>query len=263
MIPNEWNKNTYKEFIKYLNTLNDEKYKEFNSTIVNTSKYEMIGIRLPIIRRIVKDISKTNIIDYLSIEKGNYYEEILIEGLVISILKDEKTFYKYFKNYIDKIDNWAICDTFASSIKIVEKYPDKYFNECIKLINTNIEYKVRLGLVIILNHFINENNISKILEIIDNIKTDKYYINMARAWLLAEIYIKHKDKVIDYIKNNNLDKFTQNKTISKINDSYRISKEEKEELKKYKSSNSSSCRLGYTNSKNRSSSYSSKSNGTY
>ena len=234
MIPSNWNKTTYKEFVKYLKSLQDKKYKEFHSKIVNNSKYEIIGIRAPIQKDIAKQISKTNIEDYLNIKKENYYEEVLIEGLVISKLKDEETFYKYFIEYIDKIDNWAICDTFSSSIKIVEKYPEKYFNICIDLINTNEEYKVRLGLVMILNHFINRENIKQITSIIDNINSDKYYINMAIAWLVAEIYIKEKDVAIEYIKNNKLDKFTQNKAISKIHDSFRVTKEEKEDLKKYK-----------------------------
>ena len=57
---------------------------------------------------------------------------------------------------------------------------------------------------------------------------------MAIAWLVAEIYIKHRKEGLEFIKNNNLDKFTQNKAISKIHDSYRVTKEEKELLKKYK-----------------------------
>ena len=84
MIPSKWNKSTYKEFINYLKSLKDEKYKEFHSKIVNNSKYEIIGIRSPISKNIAKEISKTNMEDYLDLEKGNYYEEVLIEGLVIS-----------------------------------------------------------------------------------------------------------------------------------------------------------------------------------
>ena len=234
MIPSKWNKSTYKEFINYLKSLKDEKYKEFHSKIVNNSKYEIIGIRSPISKNIAKEISKTNMEDYLDLEKGNYYEEVLIEGLVISKLKDEKIFYKYFIKYIEKIDNWALCDSFSSSIKIVEKYQDKYFNICIDLINTNEEYKVRLGLVMILNHFINDENVKLIIKVIDNINSDKYYINMAVAWLIAEMYIKEKDITLEYIKKNNQNKFVQNKAISKINDSFRVTKEEKEMLKKYR-----------------------------
>ena len=38
----------------------------------------------------------------------------------------------------------------------------------------------------------------------------------------------------EFIKKNNLNKFTQNKAISKIHDSYRVSKEEKESLNAFK-----------------------------
>jgi hypothetical protein len=40
-----------------------------------------------------------------------------------------------------------------------------------------------------------------------------------------------------FLKNNNLNKFTQNKAISKIHDSYRVSKEEKEKLNRLRKLN--------------------------
>lgn len=57
---------------------------------------------------------------------------------------------------------------------------------------------------------------------------------MAEAWLICELYIKYPKETKAFIKNNNLNKFTQNKAISKIHDSYRVSKEEKELLSNYK-----------------------------
>ena len=57
---------------------------------------------------------------------------------------------------------------------------------------------------------------------------------MAVAWLLSICYIKEKEATINYLKNSHLDDFTLRKTISKINDSYRVSKEEKEQLKRSK-----------------------------
>ena len=89
MIPKIWNKETYKEFIKYLKSLEDLKYKDFNKSIVLNSKYEMIGIRLPIMRDIAKKISKTNLEDFLKYSDNKYYEEVMIQGLVISNIKDE------------------------------------------------------------------------------------------------------------------------------------------------------------------------------
>ena len=232
--PKKWNKERYNEFVDYLFSLKDLKYKDFHSSLVLNSKYEMIGIRVPIMRDIAKEIAKTNIEEYLKYSKNKYYEETLIEGLVISHIKDETTFYKYFKKYIKKIDNWAICDSFCSSIKIVRKFEDKYFNESIKLSLDESEFISRVGLVTILNHFVNEKRIGDIIEVLNKIKSDKFYINMAEAWLICDMYIKFPKETKEFIKNNKLNRFTQNKAISKIHDSYRVNKKEKEELKKYR-----------------------------
>lgn len=229
-----WNKEEYKEFIKYLLSLQDIKYKEFHSSLVLNSKYEMIGIRVPIMRDVAKKIAKNNIEEFIEYAQNTYYEEVMIQGLVISHLKDEKLFYKYFIKFINKIDNWAICDSFCSSIKIVRNYEEKYFKEAIKMALNREEFISRVGLVMILNHFISQKNLDIIFDTLNKIQSDKFYINMAEAWLVCEMYIKYPKETKEFLKNNRLNKFTQNKAISKIHDSYRVSKEEKELLNKYR-----------------------------
>ena len=235
MIPDIWNKESYKAFIEYLISIKDSKYKEFHSSIVLNSKYEMIGIRVPIMKDIAKKIAKTtNIEEFLEFAQDRFYEEVMIQGLVISHIKDEKLFYKYFKKHINKIDNWALCDNFCSAIKIVEKYEDKYFKEAVDMSLSDKEFISRVGLIIILSHFVSEKNLDTIFEVLNKIKSDLFYINMAEAWLVCELYIKYPKETKSFIKKNNLNKFTQNKAISKIHDSYRVSKEEKEVLKSYR-----------------------------
>ena len=235
MIPDVWNKESYKAFIEYLISIKDSKYKEFHSSLVLNSKYEMIGIRVPTMKDIAKKIAKTsNIDEFLKYAQDRFYEEVMIQGLVISHIKDEKLFYKYFKKHINKIDNWALCDTFCSAIKIVEKYEDKYFKEAVDMSLSDKEFISRVGLIIILSHFVSEKYLDKIFEVLNKIKSDLFYINMAEAWLICELYIDYPKETKSFIKKNNLNKFTQNKAISKIHDSYRVSKEEKEILKKYR-----------------------------
>ena len=228
--PTEWNTKTYQLFVQYLITQKDEKHKKFHSSLVLNSKYEMIGIRVPIMRKIAKEIAKTNIEEFLKYAQNNYYEEIMIQGLVISHIKDEKIFNKYFKEYINKIDNWVLCDTFCSSIKIVEKHEDKYFKEAVKMSLNKKEFISRIGLVMILDHFMNQKNLETIFDTLNKIESEKFYINMAEAWLICEMYIKFPKETKIFIQKNNLNKFTHNKAISKIHDSYRVSKDEKEYL---------------------------------
>ena len=233
-IPEKWNEENYKKFIKYLINIQDLKYKEFHSSLVLNSKYEIIGIRLPVMRNIAKEIAKSNIEEFLKFAQNKYYEEVMIQGLAISHIKDEAIFYKYFKKHIKKIDNWALCDCFCSSIKIIRKNEDKYFKEAIKFALNENEFISRIGIVLILDHFINKKNLNTIFDTVNKIKSDKFYINMAEAWLICEMYIKYPKETTEFLKKNNLNKFTQNKAISKIHDSYRVSMEEKELLNNYK-----------------------------
>ena len=228
-LPTIWNKETYQEYINYLISIKEDMYKEFHSKLCFT-KYEILGIRLPIIRKIAKEISKTNYEDFLKLTKSKYYEEVLIECLVISTLKDESIFDKYFNKYIIKIDNWGICDSFCNSLNIVIKNPTKYFNLCKELSLSNEEFISRVGLIIILNYFIKQEYLKDIFNILDSITSDKYYINMAQAWLICELYIYYPQETEKYLKNNKLNNFTHNKSISKIRESYRILKEKKDYL---------------------------------
>ena len=233
-LTNKWSEKAYKSYVDYLKRLQDLKYRDFHTSLVLNSKYEFIGIRVPQMRDIAKQIAKGNIEEFLKFAQDQYYEEVMVQGLVIAKIKDEKVFDKYFKKFIKKIDNWAICDSFCSSCKIVEKHEDKYFTEAVELCLNSKEFISRVGLIIILDHFIKEENLSIIFDTLNKITSDKFYINMAEAWLVCEMYTKFPKETEKFLKKNNMNNFTQNKAISKIHDSFRVSAKEKELLKKYK-----------------------------
>ncbi len=228
-----WNDLNYKKLVTYLNNLSDNNYKKFNKKLI-TTKYKMIGIRVPLIRNIAKKISKTDIISFLNIVKSNSYEEVLLEGIVISYIKDIDISIKYFNKFIKKIDNWALCDISISSMKIVNNYKDKYFIQIKKYLNSKDEFIVRVGIVLLLNYYIDSKYIDSIFILIDNINREEYYINMAIAWLVSICFIKYRKKTYNYLKRNKLNKFTYNKSIQKIIESYRVSNEDKIILKKMK-----------------------------
>ena len=57
---------------------------------------------------------------------------------------------------------------------------------------------------------------------------------MAVAWLMCELMIKNRNQTLKYLEKHILNDFTINKTIGKCRDSYRVSKEDKEFLLKYR-----------------------------
>ena len=97
------------------------------------------------------------------------------------------------------------------------------------------EFEVRFGIVMILDYFIDEKYLKKDFDIFNNIKVDKYYVQMAVAWAISICLVKYYDKTIKYLlKEADLDDFTYNKSIQKAIESYRITKEQKDFLRKIK-----------------------------
>ena len=224
----KWNKKTYEEFIKYLFTLKDEKYKEMKKRIIKNNNIKIIGIRIPTLKKIAKNISKENYIDFIKYNTHKYLEENILHGLILGYIKeDEIKLLKQIDKFIPYIDNWETCDTVCANLKQFKKLD---INIIKKYINEN-PWSQRFGLVILLDHYIKEENLNFIYNTCKSINTEEYYVKMAISWLLSICYIKYPTNTLSFLKKTNLDKFTHNKTISKICDSKRIEKEEKEKLK--------------------------------
>ena len=201
---------------KKLYELQDLKYKEFHSSLCPNVD-NIIGVRIPYLRNMAKEIAKNDYKEFLENVKDEYYEELVLHGLVIGYAKItiEETI-EYLKEFIPKIDSWAVCDTTCSNLKIAKKYQKEMWDFLENYIKSNKEFEIRFAVVMYLNYYLTEEYIDKVLERIDKITSKDYYAQMAIAWMLSFAYIRQKDKTLEYIKNNNLDKFTQNKAIQKI-----------------------------------------------
>ena len=227
-----WDKKDREKYIKYLESLQDLEYKKFHEGIANT-KLKVIGIRMPILKKIAREISKSNREKYLGSIDKDYYESIMIYGLVLA-QSGEEYIDRYILDFIKLIDNWAICDTFCSSLKVVNKKLGKYWMYFTSLIDLKNEFQTRVSIIIMMNYYLNDNYIDRVLKIVCSIKSDYYYVNMGISWLLSVAIISYKDKVLNILESKCLGKFVQNKTISKIQDSYRIDKDLKEYVKKFR-----------------------------
>lgn len=228
----KWNKTNYQKFIKYLKSNSEIEYRKFNQKIIANKNIKIIGIRVPKLKEIAKEISKGNYIEFIKYNTHKYYEENTLHGLILGYIKiDETSLLKMLDQFIPFIDNWSTCDTVCANLKQFKKID---INKINKYLNSSNPWSVRVGLVLLLDHYIKKDNLNYIFNACNSIKLDDYYVKMALAWLISICYIKYPENTLKYLKNNNIDKFTLNKTISKICDSHRISKLNKEKLKKIK-----------------------------
>ena len=161
-----WNKKTYQEFINYLISLEDIKYKNFHFKLLGVEK-NLIGIRTPKLKEIAKEISKGEWKGFLEYSQNAYYEEEIIKGLVLGFIKiDYVTRKEYIENFITEIDNWATCDIVVSNLKFLKKEKDIYYNFIKECVSSNDNWRIRFGLVTLLGYYIEEKYIDEIFSLL-------------------------------------------------------------------------------------------------
>ena len=219
---------------KQIYELADEKYKDFHSRLCPGTT-NIVGVRTPVLRNYAKELNRKYSLNELLKEiDDTLYEEIMLQGMLIGLSKNIEEVLKYKRTFIPKIDNWAICDVFCAGLKITKKYKKKMWNFIQKYLNSDKEFEIRFGIVIILDYYIDEEHLDKNFEILKKIKNDNYYVKMAIAWAISICLIKYYDRTIKYLEKAKLDNWTYNKSLQKAIESYRISDEQKEYLRKMK-----------------------------
>ena len=175
------------EIRKKIIELSDEKYKKFHSSLCpNTDN--IIGVRVPVLRKFAKELLKEiNWQEYLEKAWDEYYEEVMLQGMIIGLASKNKNIneiIKYIDNFVPKIDNWAVCDTFCAGLKITDKNLEYMWKYIQKYIKSEKEFELRFAIVMMLDYYINEEYIDEVIKILDNIKNKEYYVRMAIAWTI-------------------------------------------------------------------------------
>lgn len=209
----------------------DEKYRDFQYKLIPNAK-NIIGVRVPILRKIAKEIVKGDWKNFLEKRNKETYEEIMLEGYVIGYGKmsiDEAL--KYLENFIPKIDNWAICDSSINTFKFTLKNKEKVYEFIRPYLVSEKEFEVRFAVIMLLTFYIDDQYIDEILEIMGKISNRAYYVQMAVAWTISVCYVKFPFKTEEFLVKNLLDDFTHNKSIQKIKESFRVAEKDKLRLK--------------------------------
>lgn len=227
---------TRDNIITYLKANADIPYREFHSKLVpNVSTF--IGVRVPLIRTLAKNVVKGDFESYLNDNKDamSYYEEYMLYGMTLgSIAKPVDYLLPYIAAFVPQIDNWAVCDSFCASLKVTKKNKKAMLPFILEYLKSDREYELRFAIVMLMNYYIDDEHIDFLLSTFEGVKSDYYYVNMALAWALSFCYIHHCAKTLSFILNNNLNDWTHNKMIQKIVESRRVSTSDKELLKSLK-----------------------------
>jgi 3-methyladenine DNA glycosylase AlkD len=219
---------------KRLFELQDTKYRDFQAGLIpNVDKNTLIGVRTPELRMLAKELApdpETEV--FLEELPHRYFDENQLHAFIISTYKDYGRCIEKVETFLPYIDNWATCDQLSP--KVFRKNTADLLEHIVKWLDSDRTYTVRFAIGMLMSHFLDERFDPAYPEMVANVKSSEYYINMMIAWYFATALAKQYDAVLPYIEGERLDTWTHNKTIQKAVESYRINNEQKAYLRTLK-----------------------------
>lgn len=212
----------------------EERYKQFVERLVTTD-YEIVGVRVPKLRSMVKTFIKTNAWKDVLLQSPQYHEDVLLHSFIIAaapitVVERQQRLEKFFPY----MDNWQVVDGLCSSLKEAKREQNAYWEWLLTLRNTDQPYVIRFVIVMYLTYFLDEYYIDEVLQYVEQLKQDHYYIKMAIAWLISIAFIKDEHRVTKYLQTAQLEKWIYNKALQKITESHRVSMDTKSIVKNWK-----------------------------
>ncbi|MEK8128911.1 DNA alkylation repair protein [Paenibacillus filicis] len=202
--------------------LADENYQKFSAALI-PNIHNILGVRLPELRKLAKQLAREDWRAYLQQADQDYFEEIMLQGMVIGYVKaDIEEILRYVADFVPKIDNWSVCDSFCTGLKFTKSNRARVLEFLKPYLASAREYELRFGVVMLLNFYIEEESVLQVLQQLDGIKHEGYYVKMAVAWAVSICYVKFPAITLGYLGNNSLDDFTYNKALQKITESLRV-----------------------------------------
>ncbi len=223
-----------KEINAFLKENAEPKFRDFSASLIPCEGGKLLGVRLPTLRKLSAKIAKGDWEDYFLNAPEVYIEHIMLKGFLLGHIKDIDVLLKYLKLYIPKINNWAVCDSPLCSLKLIRKHQEKVWAFLQNYIEDKREFYARAAACLLMCFFVDDKYIDGTLLALSKIKAEGYYRQMGVAWAISVCYVKFPAKTEEFLKKRTLDVFTHNKAISKIRESFRVNKADKERLQALK-----------------------------
>lgn len=214
--------------------LKDEKYKEFHKKLIPTvDENTVIGVRTPALRKYAKEVSGTPGAEvFMQTLPHEYYEENNLHGFLIEGMKDCGECIAHLDEFLPFVDNWATCDLINP--KVFKKHKSELLVKIKEWMASDRVYTIRFGMEMLMTHFLDEDFKPEYLDMVADVRSEEYYVNMMIAWFFATAFAKQYEASLPYIENRRMDRWTHNKTIQKAIESYRITDEQKQYLRSLK-----------------------------
>ena len=138
------------------------------------------------------------------------------------------------RDFLPRIENWAVCDIFCGSLKDADRYPELYWEFLQPYFQSRKAYELRFAVVMLLSHFVKKEYLEQSYHLLDRVRHEDYYVRMGVAWAVSIYFVHYPEETLAYLRDSRLDDWTYNKALQKITESYRVSPEGKAQIRAMK-----------------------------
>lgn len=224
----------YAQLLAALEENSDESYRKFNESLI-PGTYGTYGVRVPVLRRLAKEIRKGDWRGFLVAAQNTTHEERMLQGLVITGAQcslEEKLCL--LRDFLPKIDNWAICDIVSGDCKWNERELEPVWNFLAPYLHSDHPFAVRFAVVQLMQYFWRDAWIDRALSAYQSVQHEDYYVRMALAWGLSTFFVKQREKTLPLLMHHCFPAPVHNKAIQKCCESLRVSDADKADLRALK-----------------------------
>lgn len=206
----------------------DPAYQTFSASLLPGTD-NLLGVRLPLLRKIARQIYREA--DWVAFLQADplYFEETMLQGMVIGhAVKTFADFRQFVPPFVPKIDNWSVCDSFCSSLRAAQNFREPLFVDLRGYTQSAKEFEARFGAVMLMDYYVDETYLPQVLSLLEAIRHEGYYAKMAVAWALSVCFAKFPAQTLSFLRGCQLDRDTYQKTLQKILESRRVSTADKD-----------------------------------
>ena len=221
------------EILRRLFELQDKEYREFQLKLMPGVEADaVIGVRTPLLRGLAKELVKQYGEEKLLevIGKG-YYDERNLYGLVLMGVKDYDRCVAFIDAFLPCVDNWATCDMLSPKVFGQKAVKGRLLRDVRRWIASAKPFIRRFGILTLMRHFLDEDFEADYLRWVADVRSEHYYVRMMQAWFFATALAKQWEATLPILEHRSLDVWVHNKTIQKAIESYRITPEQKAQLR--------------------------------